>query len=148
MGWGQQVPALIPGIEARRGCGCPVFPFLLLFSWDRISHKFGARLVASKFQSSFCLQVHPYLPLGLQACVWPHLVFYMGAEDLNSGPHACTANFLTHWAVSPAPYKSYTLLATCICHLAVFYYCIYSLVVESLKARGRSTLVLTCCWIY
>lgn len=26
--------------------------------------------------------------------------FYLGAEDLNSGPHGCEASALTHWAVS------------------------------------------------
>lgn len=29
------------------------------------------------------------MEMELQRCTWPHLAFYVGAGELNSGPHAC-----------------------------------------------------------
>ena len=40
--------------------------------------------------------------LELQECVAMPVIFYMGAEDLNSGPYGCTACALTLWAISAA----------------------------------------------
>lgn len=43
----------------------------------------------------------PPIGLELQLRVWPCLVFYAGARDLNSGPRPCVASVLTHGAISP-----------------------------------------------
>lgn len=40
--------------------------------------------------------------VGPQVGVWSHLALIVGAVELNSGPHACKAGVLTHWAISPA----------------------------------------------
>lgn len=37
----------------------------------------------------------PHLQCHRLLCAQPHLAFYVTAEDLNSGPHACSANCLT-----------------------------------------------------
>lgn len=87
-------------------CGCtsiheqrllgPVFSFSA-YSYKRGSLTGpGAKLGASKSQGCCPLSLAVRGTLELQV----HLAFYVGAEDLNSGPHDCVARVLTHPAIS------------------------------------------------
>lgn len=44
------------------------------------------------------------IEMELQRCTWPHLAFYVGAGELNSGPHACQQVLL---ATEPPPQPLY-----------------------------------------
>ena len=84
---------------AWEGIGCLALLPPTLFPWVRVSWRTWSWVGSQQAPVSFLS-----LPLASNGGISPsYLAFYIGDEDLNSGPHASTASSLTYWAIPLVP---------------------------------------------
>lgn len=62
------------------------------------------------------------------SCTLLHLAFYVGARDLNSGPHDCTSSIFYDWVTCPGPHFEFWSVSIQVCAIWVKGFCLFFII--------------------